>query len=148
MSKTLKIFLSIIGISIIGFVIFIGIILNNTFGVDNMCGSNLVESKLSPNGKLKVLVFSVNCGAISDFATQISIVESDYKLRDNDVGNIFSADSDHGIAKMNESREIIELKTKWLNNQAIEIEYPENARIFNREENKDGVKITYKKIKY
>ena len=112
-----------------------------------MCGSNLVESKLSPNGKLKVLVFSVNCGAISDFATQISIVESDYKLRDNDVGNIFSADSDHGIAKMNESREIIELKTKWLNNQAIEIEYPENARIFNSEENKDGVKIIYKKIK-
>ena len=147
MSKTLKIILSIIGISILGFVIFIGIILNNIFGVDKMCGSNLVESKLSPNGKLKVLVFSVNCGAISDFATQISIVESDYKLRDNDVGNILSADSDHGIAKMNESREIIELKTKWLNNQAIEIEYPENARIFNSEENRDGVKIIYKKIK-
>lgn len=113
-----------------------------------MCGSHLAESKLSPNRKLKILVFSVNCGAISDFTTQISIVESDYKLQNNDVGNILSADSDHGIAKMNESKEIIELKTKWLNNQAIEIEYPENARIFKSEENKDGVQITYKKIKY
>lgn len=148
MSQTLKIILSIIGFSFLGFIIYIGITLNNIFGVDNMCGTNFAESTLSPNGKLKVLVFSVSCGAISDFGTQISIVQSDYKLKENDAGNIFSADSDHGIAKMNESREIIELKTKWLNDNSVEIKYPENARIFKIEENKDGVNVAYKKIKY
>lgn len=145
MSKTFKIILSIIGIAIIGIVIYFVIALNSF--ASGMCGSKLEESKLSPNGELKILIFSLNCGAISDFSTQISIVESNYKLQNDDAGNVFSADSDHGIAKMNESKEIIELKTKWLNDKTLEIEYPENARIFKNEDKINGVEIIYKKIK-
>jgi len=143
MSKTLKIILSIFGIGILGVVIFFVVVLNS-FASD-MCGTQLAESKLSPNGKLKILIFSVNCGAISDFSTQISIVESDYQLQNNDAGNIFSADSDHGIARMN--GEIIELNTKWINNNLIEIEYPKNTRIFKNEEDENGIQIRYKQLK-
>lgn len=112
-----------------------------------MCGTKLAESKLSPNGKLKILVFSVNCGATSDFSTQISLVDSDYILKNDDAGNIFSADSDHGKAKMNEGREIIELKTNWINNNSIEIEYPKNARIFKNDDERNDVEIIYKQAK-
>lgn len=147
MSKTLKITLAIFGIGILGFVIFVGILFN-VFASDEMCGTKLAESKLSPNGKLKILIFSANCGAISDFSTQISIVESNYKLQDNDSGNIFSADSDHGIAKMKEDSEIIDLKTKWVSDQTIEIEYPESARIFKNKDSKNGVEINYIKVKF
>lgn len=145
MSKTLKVILSIFGILIVIFGIFVGIIFSS-FGSDNTCGAKLAESKLSPNGKLKILVFSVNCGAVSDFSTQISLVESDYNLKKDDSGNIFSADSDHGKAKMSEGRETIEVKTKWLNDNTVEIVYPENARIFKNKDGKDGVQIFYKKV--
>lgn len=147
MSNTLKIILSICGIAILGFVIFVGIIFSS-FSFDNMCGTKLSEAKLSPNGKLKVLIFSANCGAISDFSTQISIVDYNYNLKNDDVGNILSADSDHGKAKMDKEREVIDVTTKWLNNNLLEIEYPENARIFKSEDSKNGVEIIYKKIKY
>ncbi|MFC4687100.1 DUF5412 family protein [Epilithonimonas pallida] len=145
MSKTLKIILAIFGIGIIGIIIFF-IVAFNSFASD-MCGTKLVESKVSPNGKLKILVFSVNCGAISDFSTQISIVDSDYILKNDDVGNIFSADSDHGKAKMNKDREIIELKTRWINNNSLEIEYTENARIFKNNDERNDVQIIYKQMK-
>lgn len=144
MSKALKLTLSVFGVIIIIFGIFVGIIFSS-FGTDAMCGTKLIESKLSPNDKLKILIFSVNCGAVSDFSTQISLVKSDYNLQNEDSGNIFSADSDHGKSKMN--GEVIELKTKWINNNYIEIEYPENARIFKSKANKNGVQIIYKKIK-
>lgn len=112
-----------------------------------MCGTKLSEAKLSPNGKLKVLIFSANCGAISDFSTQISIVDYNYNLKNDDVGNILSADSDHGKAKMDKERKVIDVTTKCLNNNLLEIEYPENARIFKSKNSKNGVEIIYKKIK-
>jgi hypothetical protein len=88
------------------------------------------------------MVFSLNCGAISDFITQISIVKSEYKLKDDDTGNIFSGDSDHSLAKMND--EVLDMNIKWINDKTVEIIYPKRARIFKNKESLNGIKIIYK----
>ena len=88
------------------------------------------------------MIFSVGCGATTGFSTQISIVGSDYKLKKSDKGNVFIADDDHG--KANTNGEIIEVKTKWIDNKTLQIEYAKNARIFKNKTSKKGVKIIYK----
>ncbi|MCW3160158.1 DUF5412 family protein [Chryseobacterium oryctis] len=144
MNKFSKIILIIFGVLIFGFIVFIAIIYS-AFNFNDMCGTKLIKTEYSPDKKSKIIIFSQNCGAISDFSTQISIVDVDYKLKENDIGNIFSADSDHHKAKMN--GEIIELNTKWKNNDTIEIEYAENSRIFKNEKEMNGIIIMYKQNK-
>lgn len=143
MEKIIKIVFGCLGITIVIVAIFIGI-LYFTFQPSEMCGNHLIESKFSPNKKFKVLIFSRECGATTGNSTQISIVDYDDKLEKNDSGNIFIADYNHGEAKMN--GEIINVKTKWLNNENLIIEYDEKVRIFKIEDSKNGINITYRKI--
>lgn len=72
MNKFSKIILIIFGVLIVCFIVFVGIIYS-AFNFDNMCGAKLVKSEYSPNRQSKIIVFSQNCGAISDFSTQIII---------------------------------------------------------------------------
>jgi hypothetical protein len=141
MNKILKIILIIFGVLIFCFIVFLAIIYS-VFNSDEMCGTKLIKSEYSPNKQSKIIIFSQNCGAISDFSTQISIVESEYKLKENDIGNIFSADSDHHKANMN--GEIIELNVIWKNNDTVKIEYAENSRIFKNKKKLNGIHIEYK----
>lgn len=141
MNKFIKILLITVGVLFLCVAIFIGVVYS-AFSFDNMCGTKYSNSVNSPDKKLKVMVFSLNCGAISDFSTQISIVEFKYKLKDNDTGNIFSADSDHNLAKMN--GEVLDVNIKWINNKTVEIIYPKKSRIFTNKKNLDGIKIISK----
>ena len=131
-----------IGISVI-LLIFIGA-LYFIFSPDEMCGNHLLKTEISPNKELKALIFSADCGATTDFSTQISIVKASYILEKSDNGNIFSADSDHGLAEMD--GEILKLNVKWIDDENILIEYPKNTRIFKNKTSKNGVKIKYIEI--
>ena len=51
----------------------------------------------SPDGKIEAVIFERDCGATTDFTTQISIVPKGASLR-NEAGNAFIADSNHGAA--------------------------------------------------
>ena len=108
-----------------------------------MCGNHLIESKYSPNKKFKVLVFSRDCGATTGYSTQISILNSKDNLEENDTGNIFVAGDNNG--KANLIGEIIYVKTKWLNNENLIIEYDEKAQIFKNEKAENGIKVIYKR---
>jgi len=141
MNKFIKILLITVGILFLGGAIFIGVVYS-AFSFDNMCRTKYSSSVNSPDKKFKVMVFSLNCGAISDFSTQISIVKSEYKLKDDDTGNIFSGDSDHSLAKMND--EVLDMNIKWINDKTVEIIYPKRARIFKNKESLNGIKIIYK----
>jgi Family of unknown function (DUF5412) len=141
MKKTLNTILGCFGFLILFVGIFVGMLFM-VFSPDEMCGNHLVQQSLSPNKNLKVIIFSVDCGATTGFSTQISVVNSDYILEKNEKGNVFIADDDHGKSKTN--GEIIDLNVKWVDNDNIIIEYDKNARVFKDKSSKKGVNITYK----
>ena len=141
MKLIFKILIGIIGILIIGIITYIGII---AYSFSDMCGNKIVETKISPNQSYKIIVFERNCGATTDFSTQISILKNNQTL-ENESGNIFSGDSDHGKAKLNKNG-LIDIKAEWLNNSVIVIEYDANTRVFENKKMIGNIKINYKKL--
>lgn len=143
MNKYLKFFLILFGALLSCFLIFIGIVYFS-FNFNDMCGTEVEKTEISPNKKQKIIIFSVNCGAISDFSTHISIEDSNYNPTNDDIGNIFRADSDHHKAKMDGN--IIKVNAKWKTNDSIEIEYSKNSRVFEDLKEFKGIHITYKEM--
>lgn len=141
--KKMKIFWKIlIGIILCGLVFILGLIyIISPFSAEDMCGNKISITEFSPNKKHKIVIFCRNCGATTDFSTQVSILKVDEKL-ENESGNIFSADSEHGKAKTDENSSI-SIKAKWLNNNKVIITYDKNARTFKTENSLDEIEIEY-----
>jgi hypothetical protein len=109
---------------------------------DDMCGNKIIRTEFSPDKKYKIVIFSRDCGATTDFSTQVSILKVAEKL-ENESGNIFSADSEHGKAKIDENN-IVAIKSKWINNNKVIITYDKNARLFKTENSFNEIEIEYR----
>lgn len=103
-----------------------------------MCTNKIINTKYSPNRKYKIVIFQRNCGATTDFSTQISILQFNEELK-NEGGNLFTADG------ATNKENIINVKPKWLSNENVIIEYDKNARVFKNEKSINEIKIDYKK---
>ncbi len=57
----------------------------------DLCGNEIMNETLSPDGHFKALVFQRDCGATTGFTTQISLLPSNVSLP-NEAGNIFIVD--------------------------------------------------------
>ena len=79
-----------ITISLIIFVtgILIAIVILFLHSMSDMCKNYIHQVNLSPDEKYKAVVFQRDCGATTEFNTQISIVGANNEL-DNDSGNIY-----------------------------------------------------------
>jgi len=97
----------------------------------NMCGNEVVAEIRSPDGGHKAVEFERDCGATTDFSTQVSVIRSDKRLGSDAAGNAFTADSNHGSVPVHGAG-VMELDIQWLNNNTLQIEYPAGARVFNR----------------
>ena len=101
-----------------------------------MCGNEIYKEIYSPDKSLKAVIFSRNCGATTDYGTQVSILDHNEKLK-NMKGDVFNTD---GHAK--NSAPII----KWINNNQLNIRQRPNKQIYLAENEWgwfDTVKITY-----
>jgi len=58
------------------------------FLLPDSCGNQVISKSLSPNDELVAYVFERNCGATTDYSYQLSILDSDGKLKNN-RGNTF-----------------------------------------------------------
>ena len=135
----------LIGIFISGFLgLLVFTYMISSFGSEDMCDNKIIKTEYSPNKKYKIVTFCRECGATTDFSTQISILEFEEELK-NESGNLFSADSEHGKAQTNEEN-IINVIPKWLSNEKVIIEYDKNARVFKNENSINEIMIDYKKI--
>ena len=52
-----------------------------------MCGNDLINAQVSPNGELVAIAFRRNCGATTPYYTEVSILDEPGKLG-NEAGNI------------------------------------------------------------
>lgn len=55
---------------------------------DGMCGNDAYAEVHSPDHRYKAIIFQRDCGATTDFSTQISILKMDAELK-NKSGNVF-----------------------------------------------------------
>jgi len=85
----------------------------------NLCGNQEVTRKVSPDGRIDAVVFERDCGATTDFTTQISVVPKGGSVYSG-AGNAFIGDSNHGAtpsAKWGGPPAVI----KWVANRQVVI---------------------------
>lgn len=102
------------------------------------CDNTVLEELLSPNGKMKVVVFSRECGATTGFNKQISVLSVNEKLPD-DGGNIFIVD-DNNEAVFDKEPGIL---VKWIGDERLSIKYNKDLQIFYKITSHNGVFIEY-----
>lgn len=106
-------------------------------GCLNPCGNRVLADIPSPLGTKHAVLFERDCGATTDFSTQLSILNAGEKL-ESQAGNTFIADSNHGHVTS------LYVRVKWSAESSLEVNYPEPARVFHNEKHVNGVSINYK----
>lgn len=105
---------------------------------ENMCGVQLGAEALSPNQKLKAVIYQFDCGATTPFTTQVSILKPSEAIPYS-AGNVFSAynGSQEG-AWRGPFAEIA-----WLSDTTLKVSYISDAAVQEREEKYKGIKVEY-----
>ncbi|NYT39441.1 hypothetical protein HZY97_01615 [Sphingomonas sp. R-74633] len=104
------------------------------------CRNDPLSAVDAPDGRLSAVLFQRECGATTGFSTQISI------LRPGELpaagGNVFISDDGHGAA-MPADWHGPWVDVHWLGPDRLLVRYAARSRIFLRNENVSGVRITY-----
>jgi hypothetical protein len=101
------------------------------------CENNVREEVASPNAKLKAVIFYRDCGATTASALEISIIPTGREVNHADVGNVFTADGNHGASSLSY------VFVDWMSDNAVVITYPRRARVFSQEKRLGDVNISY-----
>ena len=70
------------------------------------CTNHIKQEVLSPDGQLKMVVFSRDCGAITGFNSQATIIKASENLPDSD-GTVFVTDKDDVSVRWTEANRIV-----------------------------------------
>jgi hypothetical protein len=100
----------------------------------DMCANSVLTESVAPSGRLKAVVFERDCGATTNFSTQVSILPASETLS-NEGGNVFVADRVGGI------------RLSWRSDAQLRIEHHANARLFKTETLYKNVGIEYASVK-
>jgi hypothetical protein len=95
------------------------------------CENDVTQSVLAPSGRLKAVVFNRECGATVGFNTQVSILEAGRELPDEGGNVLITADK-------------VELSLQWTSDTALDVSGPLAARVFRKESELAGVRVSYK----
>jgi hypothetical protein len=109
--------------------------------VPDLCSNSVLAESLSPNGKLKAVIFSRDCGATTDFSTQVSLLKAGDSLPNNG-GNLFVADRDHGKAPSGQSGGPV-VTVSWVSNEQLRVEHHALARVFKSESLRQNIRVEY-----
>jgi hypothetical protein len=109
---------------------------------NGLCGNDVVEQVKSPDGQNKAVIFVRNCGATTDFSTQVSIMPPTKNINHADTGNVFTADSDHGAAAVS-GLGALDVRVAWSSPTSITISHPLRARVFVKETKYKNIAINY-----
>ena len=96
----------------------------------SLCKNNIIKSSDSPDKFWKVVLFERDCGATTDYSSQVSLLSAGATLED-EAGNIFIAESrSEGYA------------LTWTDTKSILISGIK-GEIFKQELSKNGISIRY-----
>lgn len=109
-----------------------------------MCATTVFDEIPSPSKKLKAVVFQIDCGATTDFNTQVAIVKASFDTSDAKSlpKGFFVADKDHGRAPAGITQGP-EVRLTWKSDEILNLQYHQFARVFRSESEQRGVTIEY-----
>ena len=113
----------------------------------DMCADTLLSETPSPNGKLKAVLFQIDCGATSGFDSHVAIMPIKSSLSNESQGafenrSFFTADTNHDKAPIDEGGGT-EVRLNWASNDKLDIQYHELARVIRAEKTSKGVSVVY-----
>lgn len=110
-------------------------------GCSDSCTNEIISRHADPGSDLVAYVFIRDCGATTDYATNVAIGRRSENPADAAV--IFTADADHGAA-LQEASGAIWLRAAWTAPHTLSIAYSEKSRIFTKLEAANGAAIRYR----
>lgn len=106
-----------------------------------LCGNEVIAEYPSPSTRHRVVVFRRDCGATTGFTTNASILEIEETL-DDEAGNVFSADTNHGAAPPGPGGGP-SLSVTWESENSAVLSHHPKIRVFRKESEIDGIQVTY-----
>jgi hypothetical protein len=107
-------------------------------GCVSLCGNADPHTYASPDGRMKVVVFTRDCGATTGFSTQASVVPASAPLPDNG-GNAYVADNNHASGG-----DGLALDVRWLTPDSVELSHSSQARVFKAATVVNGIRVVYR----
>jgi hypothetical protein len=101
----------------------------------------MVSRHADPGSDLVAYVLKRDCGATTDFATNVAIGKRVENLAEALV--VFTADADHGAA-LQEDGGAIWLRAAWTAPRTLSIAFAEKSRVFKKLESANGAVIRYR----
>ena len=98
------------------------------FLFEDMCGNDIKQTIISPNGANTAYVFERSCGATTGFSPQLSVLDKDDEFK-NVSGNTFRSDKDFSI--------------EWIDGKNLKVIYDKSSEISEMDEKVNGVSIEY-----
>lgn len=114
----------------------------------DMCATTVIDQVASPSGKLKAVEFQIDCGATTDFNSQVAIVQGNKDVTEKDAlpKSFFVADRDHGRAPEGKEHGP-EIRLNWLSDSSLEIQHHELSRIIRAEKSSKSVAVDYRSFR-
>ena len=101
------------------------------------CSNKVLEEESSPDKQYRAIVFQRDCGATTDFSTQVSVLPSSEGLQGS--GNVLIMEPDKSVAVRAPS----DVQVVWIKNRTLRIRYAREVRIFRQEHKVGDVDIVY-----
>jgi hypothetical protein len=112
-------------------------------GCSDACQNRVVSTADAPSGDLKAVLFQRDCGATTDFSTQVSVARGGDAL--SGAGNVFVADTHHDAASpASWGGPWVELR--WISPKDLLVRYDAKARVFAQNEHVSGVSVSYERV--
>jgi hypothetical protein len=124
----------------LGFLVALVLLLSGCF---DPCGNTVIQQIKAPDGLHTAIMFQRDCGATTSFSTQISILGSGTALSGS--GNTFTADDDHGAAKVGGWGGPW-TDMKWIAPNHLLVRYARNTRVFKHKPQVSGVSVSYQRL--
>jgi hypothetical protein len=93
---------------------FLGDVLSN-----GLCGNKVVNEYASPDGQLKAVVFTRDCGATTAYSTQVSVMNAGDNIGDRNTGNVLTMDQ-------------ASLSPEWQGDNVLRLKLPTNTRTYHK----------------
>jgi hypothetical protein len=110
----------------------------------NHCNNSVIREVASPSGHLKAVIFQRDCGATTDFSTQLSIIDEANSIADG-PGNALTADTDHGSAPSIDGGGP-EVRVRWTDDSHLRVGVQRRTRLILNETSVHGVTIEYERF--
>lgn len=119
-------------------------LLGTLTGCSFACRDALVSTRFSPDGRFVAVVFYRDCGAVTPFTTEISVIRSGANaVSRGERGNILSM-MDPGNSKESLERNgSIEVRLAWKSGQLLSISTPRKAFVGKRLDHVYNIQIEY-----